>query len=483
MSRFFILAPTKQSDDDGPRVSRHSPASIFGLAFILLASTASIVGLIRAQDLAVHSGAIDFYQFWLVGQFIDQPGFEKIYSEAVYDRIGTAGMQFSADSSSARMKAAASINAELYSHKIEPISTPVLYAVLRLFSTGDYEIDANRYQLFCTIAFATGLIVLARSLRFNWAYTLIALAITLTWFGPFKVDILDGNTTRLQLAGLAMAIGAVAFLPQRIGLFTAGFLFALNVLFKPNTILAPLALLALYALARQWRAVVELAIGLMLGTIVAIVGSSLYLKSFELWPAWCRAISVATSSDTKVYSLENQNCSIARMVGGLVHFNATWILVVVAAAIFFTSILRRKHIDRPRSYSREVYAVGTGVLAMLLSSPIVWPSYFIFLLPTMFYLVRPTTISTWSIVRWIATAAAFISVAASTTPWLPLDLSKLIYVIASVTAILLTISAADFFWAKSKQGTALEQPCSEGNLYERGDDNGAKRPDSPKQPS
>jgi hypothetical protein len=33
------------------------------------------------------------------------------------------------------------------------------------------------------------------------------------------------------------------------------------------------------------------------------------------------------------------------------------------------------------------YAVGVGLLAMLISSPIVWPSYFVFLLPSMIYLL------------------------------------------------------------------------------------------------
>ena len=32
---------------------------------------------------------IDFYQFWLVGQFINREGFEQIYSDTVADRIGT----------------------------------------------------------------------------------------------------------------------------------------------------------------------------------------------------------------------------------------------------------------------------------------------------------------------------------------------------------------------------------------------------------
>jgi hypothetical protein len=246
-------------------VPKNSNAPLLRIVVGLLASAAAVFALIRSQELATRSGAIDFYQFWLIGQFIDQPGYGDVYAIPVYDRIGTAGMVYAANSPSERLKAAATTNAQIYTHKIEPISTPALYAAFKLVSSGDYETDADRYQLACSLVFAVAVVILARAVRFGWTTSLCALAMTLWWFGPFKVDILDGNVARLQLAGLAMAVGTIAFLPQRAGRAIAGLLLALNVMFKPNVALVAGLIVLVYAFRREWRAALEVLAGMLGG--------------------------------------------------------------------------------------------------------------------------------------------------------------------------------------------------------------------------
>jgi hypothetical protein len=404
----------------------------------------AVVGLVRAQTLATQSGAIDFYQFWLIGQFIDQPGYADIYAERVYDRIGTAGLVFAGASDSQRLKAAASTNAQLYAHKIEPISTPALYAVFKLTSSGDYEADADRYQLLCTLLFAAGIVVLARSARHGWTASLGALALVVNWFGPFKVDILDGNVARLQLVGLALALGAIAFLPQRGGRIVAGVLLALNVMFKPNVALAAGLVVLVYAFRREWRAAMELLVGLACGTAIAVLGSGLYLRSFGLGRAWIGTILAASRSNTAVYSLESQNCSIARIVSTAVHFDASWPLLAAAVVVILIAMFRARSNHALNHGEGATYAVGAGLLAMLLASPIVWPCYFVFLLPSMIYLARPAPATPWSAARWTIAGAVFLCVGMSDGPWLRLDLSVLIYVLGAACAALLVMSSIDY---------------------------------------
>ena len=423
---------------------KNSNSPLLRIVVGLLASAAAVFALIRSQELATHSGAIDFYQFWLIGQFIDQPGYGDIYAEAVYDRIGTAGLVYAQRSESQRLKAAASTNAQIYAHKIEPISTPALYAAFKLVSSGDYETDADRYQLACSLVFAVAVVVLARAARFGWAASLCALAVTVWSFGPFKVDILDGNVARLQLAGLAMAVGAVAFLPQRVGRIIAGLLLALNVMFKPNVALVAGLIVLVYAFRREWRAALEVLAGMLVGVLIAVVGSAIYLGNFGLWPKWIGAIFAASRSSAQVYTLESQNCSISRVISGAVHFNASWPLLGVAMVVILLAIWRARSSNRLGAGESATYAVGVGLLAMLISSPIVWPSYFVFLLPSMIYLARPAAINTRAIARWAIAGAVFLCVGTSDGPWLRLDLSVLIYVLAAACAALLMMASVDY---------------------------------------
>jgi hypothetical protein len=425
-------------------VPKNSNAPLLRIVVGLLASAAAVFALIRSQELATRSGAIDFYQFWLIGQFIDQPGYGDVYAIPVYDRIGTAGMVYAANSPSERLKAAATTNAQIYTHKIEPISTPALYAAFKLVSSGDYETDADRYQLACSLVFAVAVVILARAVRFGWTTSLCALAMTLWWFGPFKVDILDGNVARLQLAGLAMAVGAISFLPQRAGRAIAGLLLALNVMFKPNVALVAGLIVLVYAFRREWRAALEVLAGMLGGVMIAVVGSGIYLGNFGLWLQWIGAIFAASRSSAQVYTLESQNCSISRVISGAVHFNASWPLLGVAMIVILFAMQRSRSSRCLSDGESATYAVGVGLLAMLISSPIVWPSYFVFLLPSMIYLARPASVGPLVVARWAVAGAVFLCVGTSDGPWLRLDLSVLIYVLVAACTALLVMASVDY---------------------------------------
>jgi hypothetical protein len=433
-------------------VPKNSNSPLLRIVVGLLASAAAVFALIRSQELATHSGAIDFYQFWLIGQFIDQPGYGDIYAVPVYDRIGTAGLVFARASDSNRLKAAASTNAQTYAHKIEPISTPALYASFKLISSGDYETDADRYQLLCSLAFAAGVLMLARAVRFSWTASLCALAMTVSWFDPFKTDIIDGNVARIQLAGLAAAVGAVAFLPARAGKVVGGLVLALNVMFKPNVALAAGLVVFVYAFREERRAALELLAGMLAGFVIAVVGSGIYLGNFGLWGEWIGAIFAASRSNATVYSLASGNYSNARLVSDILHFDASWSLLAVAIVVISIAIIRGRSWSALSDGQCATFAVGAGLMAMLISSPIVWPSYFVFLLPAMIYLARWTPLNKWAVARWVIVGMTLICMgsfygrAKGDPPiqWLRLELSVLIYVLGTSCLLLLLISAVDY---------------------------------------
>ena len=254
-SRFSISTPTKQSDDSG-RDERTLACLHFWTRVHPVGEYASHCGADSGADLAVRQRRIDFYQFWLVGQFIDQYGIERSYSEAVYDRcIGFAGMQFSADSSSARGRTPPTSTPIADINQTSP--RPLLYAVLRLFSTRRLR---NRRQSLsalhdcvCHWTYRAGPIAPGRSGR-----TLIALAVTLLVRAFQSGDVFDGNTAATRGAGHGKSGQSRSF--HKGGLFTASSSLRHGDIFKPNTILAPLALQR-YALAgNDSRLVIELAL-------------------------------------------------------------------------------------------------------------------------------------------------------------------------------------------------------------------------------
>jgi len=62
----------------------------------------------------------------------------------------------------------------------------------------------------------------------------------------------------------------------------------------------------------------------------------------------------------------------------------------------------------------------------------------------MIYLARPAAINTRAIARWAIAGAVFLCVGTSDGPWLRLDLSVLIYVLAAACAALLMMASVDY---------------------------------------
>src|SRR5438874_9809411 len=181
------------------------------------------------------SGAIDFYQFWAVAQAAGEV--RDPYSPEA--RGSLARIPLDASPSQREVGQRRPV--------LETYSTPLLYAVFRAISSGDYDLDYLIYHLLslaCTAAAVLGLCVL-----FGWsaATALLALSALLLFASPFASDSVVGNVNQLQLAGLASLIA----LMHREKAVASGAVAALLVLFKPNLVAAEaLLLVALLAHGR-----------------------------------------------------------------------------------------------------------------------------------------------------------------------------------------------------------------------------------------
>jgi hypothetical protein len=224
----------------GSPVPKNSNSPLLRIVVGLLASAAAVFALIRSQELATHSGAIDFYQFWLIGQFIDQPGIGDIYAVTTYDRIRHRRLVYAGNSLRSRLKAAgqhqrADLRAQDRAHlhprlylRVQDSSLPVI--------TRPTPTAISSPARSCSPS-RSGSARPGRALRLDRKPVR-------AWRDALVVRAVQGGhprrkRRRLQLAGLAMAVGAIAFLPQRAGRVVAGLLLALNVMSSPTSRLWP----------------------------------------------------------------------------------------------------------------------------------------------------------------------------------------------------------------------------------------------------
>ena len=97
---------------------------------------------IYSTSLPIHSKpAIDFYQFWVVGQEVATGQSGDVYSDLERRRIGRRYLNQARGADDPTRRKTAEHRAVL-----DTFSTPFLYTVFGALSSGDYARDLSRYR-------------------------------------------------------------------------------------------------------------------------------------------------------------------------------------------------------------------------------------------------------------------------------------------------------------------------------------------------
>jgi hypothetical protein len=145
--------------------------------------------------------ARDYYQFWVVGQAVKSMELTDVYGDQDRQRIG----EYFLDQARAEGASAAQIDAAMYRRRINPAGTPFLYSLFSLVSTGRYDFDYDVFRIVSLAAYLLSIVVLCGLFRAPRLQTILAV-LALTWlFGPFRLDVLEGNINQLQ-------VGAIVFI-------------------------------------------------------------------------------------------------------------------------------------------------------------------------------------------------------------------------------------------------------------------------------
>ena len=320
------------------------------------------------------SDAVDFYQFWLVGQAAGEV--RDPYAPEARRALGEAGFRSAQESGSPGQRAAADRRRVL-----DTTATPFLYTAFRVLATGDYELD---YALFRLLSLAcTCAAVLLLCALFGWALpaALLALAVLLLAAPPYASDATVGNVNQLQLAGLA-ALLALSGAEERKWMAPAsGGVAALLVLFKPNLAVAEALLVATFLARGRLRfAALHLA-GAAAGALCAVAASSLAFGSVGVWRSWALALAALDGGPTLPLSLGNVS------LGGLLAPPARALLVAALVVATLAALWFGRR--RGRDLDAATAAAGAGVCIPLIGAALSWEHYFVLATPFVIAFLRP----------------------------------------------------------------------------------------------
>jgi hypothetical protein len=348
----------------------------------------AVFGLTLVWRAAAPGTGIDFYQFWVVGQALHRSAVTDVYSDDERSRLGAEFLEKAKLTANPRQIAVAE-----FRRKLQTYSSPFLYSIFGLFSTGDYETDLRNYRMLLLAGLVFGIAVLCRLLNHSWNVTLGAVAIFSAWFDPFGSDLRMGNVNSLPLALFAAYLWVVTRLRWRRRDILGGVLIGLAVAFKPNLILVAAVLAVDWFLNGQFRRIGFHAAGAALGGIVAILIAMFSFGTLRCWARWLAALQ---SLPDEVIPVKNGNYAPARILGEGLGLNLGIPLAVIFGGLVVAGLwmkrqgaFRRNEAAPGADAFPQVLLVAIGCLLVVLLPRLAWLHYYVLAIPAFLVLLCP----------------------------------------------------------------------------------------------
>jgi hypothetical protein len=362
---------------------------VTGLLLVILV----FVGAVRLWNDTRNSVGVDFYQFWAVGRLLGQAGPVEIYTDDGRRKQGRELLDEARRSGSEYRTMAAEHRSAL-----ETYSTPFLYTVFRLGSSGSYERDLRLFRLGSMAGLILGILGLCRSSGHSWPAAAALVAAFIFWYEPTVSDLQVGNVNGIQLGVLALFLWLQHGVEWRRRDLLGGLLLGLATAFKPTTIFVVFLVLFSRAVNRRRRRLAEAGAGLALGGILALASSAMFFGSVRSWFDWLAAVRRLPD---EIITVEMGNFAVARLLGDWTGAEAASFLmplltVLAAVPVWLARNKTGAEDDDPhRARFDDCSAVALGCLIMLLSLRLVWMHYYVLAAPGIVLLLAPVGESRW----------------------------------------------------------------------------------------
>lgn len=328
---------------------------------------------------------IDFYQFWVVGQAVEEKLVDDVYAPESRPRLARTFLGRAALGSSQRQQAAADFRKQ----EVQAASTPFLYTAIWGLQSGDYDADLQRYRVLGLACALLSLAALGWHFGFAPSEILLVLAYVAAGVPALQNDLAEGNVNALQLGLLAVPIVLLGGAHRAWRTVLAGAALGLGVAFKPNVALAAVLLGGSWALARRWRELGEGALGLALGAACALASSSLFFGGAACWSAW---LGMARTLDQQLdVGVHWGNFALARLVRDAVGFDAAWVLLTCALGLVAAFLVRARRSAPPDAGTARLDAlmIAIGPVISLFAGRLAWPHYLLLALPLLLLVLQP----------------------------------------------------------------------------------------------
>lgn len=370
------MGPADEQARD-PLLARQGPGALLALLLAIALS-----GLWSAVH---YAPGIDFYQFWVVGQAVEEGLVDDVYAPAARPRLGLAFYARSTQSASQRQRAAA----EFRKQEVQAASTPFLYTAFWALQSGDYDADITRFRILGLACALLSIVALGRFLGYAPSEILLVLVYACAGLPALQNDLAEGNVNALQLGFLVLPIVLLSGARRAWKTALAGAALGLGLAFKPNVALAAALLGGSWVLARRWRELGQAALGLLAGVAFAVVTSSLFFGSAGCWGEW---LALARTLDQQLdVGVHWGNFALARLVRDATGFDAAWALLLGALGLVAACLVRARQSAQPSASAgrRDALLIALGPVISLFAGRLAWPHYLLLALPLLLLVLQP----------------------------------------------------------------------------------------------
>lgn len=340
------------------------------------------------------SPTIDFFNLWSVPRAIALQQVRNIYDPDEQRSMAAALATDATRSGSLLQARVTAITAQLYGGRVDALGSPVIYALVGVLSTDNYEHDQKVFVLLLLCAFVLSMTIAGFALGWPLAAVGITIVACLGWCPPLTADLQVANINTIQLIPLVISAWAAGHGHLR----TAGIAVGIGIALKPNTLGVVAVYCAILTSQRQLALLSAYVGGVLGGFVVAIAWSASYLGMTSVW--WQYAARVIDTMGPSEYPLKVGNYGLAALL-----YHATGVrmstgagIVVLCLVGVWSSVcalgannaIQLYQSRRPTPVDDAWISVGVGCIVMLVTSQLVWIHYYVLLLPFALYLMSPT---------------------------------------------------------------------------------------------
>jgi hypothetical protein len=398
---------------------------------VKLAAAIAIVIFATVSALIAGSrpACIDFYQFWVVGRAVGEQRTHDVYTDAERKRLGELAWNeamIAQNASATPSVPSKRILAAEERQVLETYSTPWMYTLFGCASSGDYDADQTRFQVFSTLAFVLAIAALGRLLGYGaLGIALWAFFFTSPWFKPFSDEVIAGNVNRLQIACLALFAWLASRERWKHAQALAGFVLGAAIAFKPNLAIVAVVLAIGWGITRQHAKLARHGAGIAAGAFVAFAISCAFFRSARVWSDWIRTIPELLSQGPSasgnyafsrlvhdVAGLSASRSSAFELVVRMLPFEllALFAVALVRARARRNAAVREAETESDRTFDRaafDILLVGLGATISVLTTDLVWLHYYMLCVPLALFALRPERLGAAGAARWTLRAMAF----------------------------------------------------------------------------